>query len=315
MSEFMTQRGAPRVSVVVPAHNVEPWIGKAIASVLTQTEPSFELLVVDDCSTDATREVIRSIHDARLRLIESERNGGTSAARNRAISQARGEWIALLDADDWWEPQRLERLLEAASQAKTTMVVDDCYLIEDGAMRPWSRLFRVRGLQIDAPRLIGAAEFMRLDLGLAKPMIRRDYLIRHCITFDEQERRAEDFPFYVNCLLAGASLLGVPDAFYFYRARRGAATSDRVGVNESMTTIADRLARDERVRNDPELRLALARLGHRARSEIRYYELVRFLKAGRIVPAAGVAIRSPGVLWTAARHTPTVLRARRSRVR
>ncbi|MDR3633651.1 MAG: glycosyltransferase family 2 protein [Isosphaeraceae bacterium] len=308
-------RAAPRVSVVVPAYNVESWVGQAIASVLAQTEPSLELLLIDDGSTDATRDVIRSINDSRIRLVENERNRGVSAARNLAISQARGEWIALLDADDWWAPQRLERLLGETSRANSTMVADDLCLIEDGATRPWGRLFGVRGLQIDSPRLIGAAEFVRVDLGLTKPIIKRDFLARSGIVFGEENEPVEDFAFCVDCLLAGATLLVVPDSYCFYRARKNAVTSDRVRVSNGASVTADRLAQDTRVIHNPELRLAVAQYGRRARSGKRYFEFIQLVKAGRIVRAALMAARSPDVTVQAARHLPWSLRARLSRSR
>jgi succinoglycan biosynthesis protein ExoO len=305
---------APRVSVVVPAYNVERYIGQAIASVLAQSEASLELLVVDDGSTDATRHAVGAVHDDRLRLLAMPGNRGQGAARNRALSEVRGEWVALLDADDWWAPGRLERLLEAAGRAGAAMVVDDCHLIEDGASRPWGSLQRLRGLHVDAPRLMDAAEFVRIDLGLAKPIIRRDVLVRQGIAFDEALHYVEDFAFYLECLLGGASLLIVPDAYYYYRARHGAVSSDRVSVLREHAEVAERLARDERLQPDSALRRALARAARQDRSGISYYELVRFLKAGRITAATRVVLRSPGALLAVARHLPTVLRARLSRL-
>lgn len=304
----------PRVSVVVPAHNVERYIGKAIASVLAQTEASLELVVVDDGSTDKTRDAVRAFHDDRLRILEMATNRGQAAARNRALSEVRGEWVALLDADDWWAPRRLERLLKAAGLVHAAMVADDCHLIEDGAARPWGSLLRLRGLHIDAPRLIGAAEYVRVDLGLAKPIIHREVLVQHGIAFDEALHRVEDYAFYLDCLLGGASLLVVPEAYYYYRARHGAVSSDRVGVLREHAEVAERLARDERLQPDSELRRALARVAREDRSGISYYELVRFLKAGKITDAARVVLRSPGALLTVARHLPMVLKARVSRL-
>jgi succinoglycan biosynthesis protein ExoO len=311
----MTQGITPRVSVVMPTYNLEQYVGKAIASVLAQSEASFELLVVDDCSTDATRDVVRAHNDGRVRLLAMERNQGQSAARNRALAEARGEWVAQLDADDWWAPERLERLLEAADLADAAMVADDCHLIEDGATRPWGSLLGLHGLHIEAPRLVGATEYVRVDLGPAKPIIRRDVLVRHGIAYDEGLHRVEDFAFGLDCLLAGASLLVVPEAYYYYRARRGARTSDRVAVLREHVEVVERLARDERVQPDPELRRALARVARRDRSGIPYYELVGFIKAGRIAAAARVVLRSPGVLLVVAGQLPIVLRARLSRPR
>lgn len=309
----MNRGKAPRVSIVMPAHNLERYVGQAIASVLSQSEGSFELLAVDDGSTDGTRDAIRAFRDDRVRLIEMETNQGQGVARNRALAEARGEWVALLDADDWWAPRRLERLLDAATRADAAMVADDCHLIEDGALRPWGRLLRVRGLHLDAPRLIRVEEYVRIDLGLTKPIVRRDVLTRHGIVFDERLTHVEDFVFSIQCLLAGARLIVVPEAYYYYRARHRASSSDRAGVLREHVTAAERLCSDERVRPHAGLRRALAGSIRRDRSEMPYYELVWFLKAGRIGSAAGVVLHSPGVLAVVARHLPLVLRARLSR--
>jgi len=94
------------ISVVIPAYNAEAFLGRAIDSVLGQTCPPMEVIVVDDGSADGTGDVARQFGD-RVRLLHQE-NAGVSAARNLGIEKARGEWIAFLDADDWWEPHRLE---------------------------------------------------------------------------------------------------------------------------------------------------------------------------------------------------------------
>src|SRR5215217_3734904 len=104
---------APRVSVIVPAYNAAGYLERALASALAQTMPDLEVIVVDDASSDTTFEVACKIaaRASRVRVLRNERNSGENASRNRAISTARGEWIALLDADDEWLPERLERML------------------------------------------------------------------------------------------------------------------------------------------------------------------------------------------------------------
>jgi glycosyltransferase involved in cell wall biosynthesis len=100
----------PAVSVVIPHYNKGPYIARALNSVLTQTFPDFEVIVVDDGSTDDGAEIIRGFDDPRIRLIQQE-NRGVSAARNRGIEAARAELVAFLDADDEWLPKFLETIL------------------------------------------------------------------------------------------------------------------------------------------------------------------------------------------------------------
>jgi glycosyltransferase involved in cell wall biosynthesis len=103
-----------KFSVVIPLFNKARYIERTIASVLDQTMDDFEIVVVDDGSTDDGAMLVQRISDSRIRVIK-QKNSGVSAARNNGIAAARGEWIAFLDADDWHHPQYLETLLKAQS--------------------------------------------------------------------------------------------------------------------------------------------------------------------------------------------------------
>lgn len=107
------------VSIVMPAYRAAGTIEDSIRSVLAQTHTEWELLVADDCSPDATREVVAAWaqRDPRIRLVAMPVNGGPAAARNGALAQAQGRWIAFLDSDDLWLPRKLERSL---AHARTT---------------------------------------------------------------------------------------------------------------------------------------------------------------------------------------------------
>jgi len=101
------------VSIITPAYRAAKFIGETIASVRAQTHEDWELLIAEDCGPDETRELVGRWQalDARIRLIELERNGGPAAARNAALQQAAGRWLAFLDSDDLWLPEKLERQL------------------------------------------------------------------------------------------------------------------------------------------------------------------------------------------------------------
>jgi glycosyltransferase involved in cell wall biosynthesis len=102
---------APTVSVIIPTYNRAHMIGRALHSVLSQEFTDFEVIVVDDASTDDTEAVVRAIGDPRIRYIRERRNGGPNAARNRGMRAARGEFLAFLDSDDEWLPGKLEKQL------------------------------------------------------------------------------------------------------------------------------------------------------------------------------------------------------------
>jgi glycosyltransferase involved in cell wall biosynthesis len=105
------------VSIVMAARDAEATIGEAIASVLAQTHQDWELVVVDDGSTDRTREIASSFADPRIRVLEAGRVGVLARLRNRGIKQTTGDWVAVLDADDAWLPAKLERQLATAGDA------------------------------------------------------------------------------------------------------------------------------------------------------------------------------------------------------
>ena len=97
------------VSIIMPSYNTAPYIAESIQSVIDQTYKDWELIIVDDCSTDNTDEVITSLHDERIRYFKNEKNGGAAVSRNKALRKAKGKWIAFLDSDDLWDPEKLEK--------------------------------------------------------------------------------------------------------------------------------------------------------------------------------------------------------------
>lgn len=97
------------VSVIMPSYNTAEFIKETIESVLHQTYQNFEIIIVDDCSTDNTDEVVSSIKDERIKYLKNEKNSGAAISRNRALREAKGEWIAFLDSDDVWLPEKLEK--------------------------------------------------------------------------------------------------------------------------------------------------------------------------------------------------------------
>lgn len=107
MSDIMTPR--PAVSVVMPAYNLAKFVGQSIESVLSQTYGDFELVIIDNGSTDNTADVIRSYKDERIKFLKVPSNLGPSLAVNIAIGHSTGKYVALLAADDYWTPEKLAR--------------------------------------------------------------------------------------------------------------------------------------------------------------------------------------------------------------
>ena len=128
----------PTISTVIPCYNAAPFLRETIDSVLNQTSPPQEIIVVDDGSTDGSGAIAAS-YGPQVRVIRQE-NQGESVARNRGMDEAQSEWIALLDADDRWLPQKLQRQRAALSAgcADVVCVYSDLYLFGSVARRPWS---------------------------------------------------------------------------------------------------------------------------------------------------------------------------------
>lgn len=120
----------PRISVVIPLYNKASCTERAIRSVQAQTFQDFEIIVVDDGSTDGGATVVESIHDGRIRLFRQE-NQGPSSARNRGIEEAAGEFVAFLDADDEWRPKYLETAMHLAESYPQAGAYATAYQIEE----------------------------------------------------------------------------------------------------------------------------------------------------------------------------------------
>ena len=98
------------VSIIMPSYNTGAYIKKTIQSVINQSYQNWELIIVDDCSTDNTDEAVQPfLNDMRIRYIKNEVNSGAAISRNRALMEAKGKWIAFLDSDDLWVPEKLEK--------------------------------------------------------------------------------------------------------------------------------------------------------------------------------------------------------------
>ena len=258
----------PEVSIVIPAYNTAAYIGRAIESALGQTLTNIEIILVDDASTDRTLAVAKSFADSRLKVFTNPENLGVSATRNWAISQAQGDWIAVLDSDDWYAPTRLERLVQLASQHTADLIADDLHLVKDGEDRAWSTLITESGESIVAIKQIDPVYFVETDvygelglrLGISKPLFRREFLIQHDLRYDPEIKVGEDFWLTLTCLARGARFFLVPEPYYYYvvRANSLVYTSKLVYLNQNCVLTSNFIKTEPIVRNSPQLARALA---------------------------------------------------------
>lgn len=125
------------VSVIMPSFNTGEYIAASVESVLAQTYPNWELLIVDDCSTDNTTEVICRYQDPRIILIKNKTNSGAALSRNYALREAKGRWIAFLDSDDTWEPKKLEKQLRFMQENGYAFTFTDYRICLNGVWMPY----------------------------------------------------------------------------------------------------------------------------------------------------------------------------------
>lgn len=126
----------PRFSVVMPLYNKAPYVRKAVESVVGQAFADWELIVVDDCSTDASAAVVEQVVDSRIRVVRLMENGGVSAARNRGVAESTAPFICFLDADDWWEPTFLEEMAGLIARHPNAGIYGTSYyIVKNGRKR------------------------------------------------------------------------------------------------------------------------------------------------------------------------------------
>jgi glycosyltransferase involved in cell wall biosynthesis len=243
-------------SVVVAAYNVERYVGPAVESALSQTYSEVEVIVVNDGSTDDTGAALEPFR-GRIRYVEQP-NKGLAAARNRGLREASGEYVAILDADDLWLPNRLERVIGfLEDRPDIGFATSDAFFLSDASSerrRYYDELpggFRAR----DQAYWILDYNFI---LGMA--VVRRSLFARYGI-FDETLRTSEDWDLWIRFILGGerAGLLDEPLAYY--RRRPGALSLDERRIIEDALFIVERAVSRPEVREIPRLGTTLYRRG------------------------------------------------------
>jgi glycosyltransferase involved in cell wall biosynthesis len=203
----------PRVSVLIPAYNVAPYIGAAISSVLAQTLRDFEILVIDDASSDETVRIASSFNDDRVRVIRHDANLGVAKARNTGLDHAKGEFIALLDSDDVALPNRLATQVGALEQDRALLMIGSPTIWMDEKGRMLNR--SVPSKIAVAPEDAGVRMIFRNMFGTSTIMFRRQPLAS--MRYGEYPV-AEDYDFNAKVARIG-KVANLPYPLTKYRVR------------------------------------------------------------------------------------------------
>jgi glycosyltransferase involved in cell wall biosynthesis len=204
----------PAVSIITPAYNAGRYLGVAIASVLSQTVPDLEMIIVDDGSTDDTSSIAGSFarHDRRVRVVR-QANAGTAAARNTAIAAARGRFYALLDADDWWMPDflRVQLGILIANPAIDILSVNAINAGGRWNGTPWHPVSSA------ALQIISLRHLIEVEDSVCIMSVFRRRVVDRIGGFDQSMHRNEDYDFWVRAAIAGCSIAFNPKPLGYYR--------------------------------------------------------------------------------------------------
>jgi hypothetical protein len=283
-------RPAPTFSVVVAAHNAAETLSDAVESALAQTLPPLELIVCDDGSTDDTAAVVEPYRD-RLTYLRKER-GGVASARNAALAIAKGEFLAVLDADDAYLPDRLEALAELGSaRPDLDLLCTDAFFELDG--RVVGTFSETCPFEVVDQR----AAILERCFCVA-PAIRRTTLLR-VGGFDESLRTGSDWECVIRIIHAGGAAGLVDEALYRYRYRVDGAslTADRVGTLQDRVSFLERVARTYDLRESERATLASSLTAQRASLVLTEAEAALRARASDARSRAFAAARSPGVAF------------------
>jgi succinoglycan biosynthesis protein ExoO len=301
----------PKVSIITPAYNTSKYVEKAIKSALAQVEQNIEVIVVDDASTDNTVEVVNSFSDPRIKLLVNESNQGPSYSRNRALKEAKGEWVALLDSDDWYAPKRLERLLQVAEKENADLIADDLYLILEGEDTPWSiTFFEKNGIKLDKPKQIDLIDFVERYLSITKPLIRLNFLVEHNLEFNESLKYEEDFVLFFSCLLNGCRFIILPEPYYFYQIRIYSLMKEYVDFYEQACKTNLSLLHQDFTQKNPQLKRTLRKRLKNMKQMRAFYRVRQAFKEGGFLAALIEAILNPNFLPVLWEKLPGILRYR-----
>lgn len=216
----MMQSDFGLISIIMAAYNAERTIEQAIDSVLNQTYPDFELLVVNDCSTDRTAELVVKIaaKDSRVRLISNVKNSGVSYTRKHGLEEAEGSWIAILDSDDAWAPEKLEKQIELQNRTNADLLfTGSAFMDADGRPIDW---------YLHAPAEVTYRQLLKQNvLSNSSALVRKALYARHYAVGDGMH---EDFATWLGILKTGRLAYGVDEPLLIYRIAKNSKSGNKI---------------------------------------------------------------------------------------
>ena len=198
----------PKITILMSVYNNEKYLRESIESILNQTYNNFEFLIINDASTDSSKDIILSYNDFRIRLVDNAENIGLSKSLNKGIELAKGEYIARMDADDISLPERLEKQLNFIEQNPGV-----------GVCGTWYKKFGYSEKIIKTPEKsdkIKLLLFCKNVIGHSTVMIRKEHLTKNGIKYNENLEKAQDYDLWVR-LSEYTDFYNIPNVYVLYR--------------------------------------------------------------------------------------------------
>ena len=304
----------PKISVIIPAYNVAPYIGETLRSVFAQTFTDFEVIVINDGSPDTEEfERVLTPFRERLRYLKQE-NRGASAARNAGLRAARGEFVAFLDADDLWLPNYLEDQLAVIRERKCDLVCADALIV--GESPDAGRTYFEAVMETAPPREVTFLDLLSGERSLITSgvLVRRERVLEAGL-FDEQLRNAQDFDLWLRLARSGTRLAYQPRVLLKYRARLNSLTGDPINSHLRELLIFEKveqsygLTPEERAEVEPVIRKRTALVQYElGKLYLLPGDFTRAREAFAISNRLRPNMKTRGALWFA-RLAPTLMRA------
>lgn len=220
--EKVNMRHCPLVSVIMPAYNSEQFIEKSIRSALMQTCSNLEIIVIDDCSKDGTVQIVQKLaqEDDRVRLIQNETNLGAANSRNKGMDCSRGAYVALLDSDDIWYPEKLEKQIKLAEETGAGLLYSSYAMVDEQGKKK-CRDFVVNE-QITLESML-----RKNEIGCSTVLLRGDVI---------QQRRFsnayyhEDYVLWLQLLKEGVKAAGIREVLVDYTLRDNSRAANKVNA-------------------------------------------------------------------------------------
>lgn len=213
----------PLISIVMPAYNAEKYIEQAIDSVINQTYDNWELIVLDDGSSDNTKAIIvrKAEKDYRIHFYENAVNMGVSATRNRGVKVANGEWIAFLDSDDAWENEKLEKQVQFLNEHENARIIFTASSFINEENKKANYILHV-------PTQVGFKELLKQNvISCSSALVQKKYLEKYAMPGDKLH---EDYTVWLKILEDGSQAYGIDEPLLIYRISSNSKSGNKINA-------------------------------------------------------------------------------------